>query len=397
MADTAQDSGMGAITALYRRVSRLYTEIPYQVIKTGYAFPAWHYFFEVTRRCNLRCKMCQYIDWLEQTPTRVQADGELTTEEWLNVIDQTARFGLITFTGGEVFVRKDFMQIFEHACSKRRVHFISNATMLTEERCKRAVELAPRRLGFRGFNFAGISIDGTREVHDVVRAQKGSFDRSIQGIKRLSDFRDAAGKACPIIHINTVIQEESLDCLPEMPRIAKEAGVNVLNLLTEMRSHDLPDLGHVDPGTFSREDFHIPGITREKLDIQLRKTLEEGARLGVEIRMPRMPYEAILDHYDQGYDLKEFECRAVWNNLYVGAKGGVYPCFINKVGNVRENSLKELWNSPQMKEFRMRRREGGFAVCRGCCELEHSGGDQSARPKTNGHAAPKTPELAGVE
>ena len=63
--------------------------------------------------------------------------------------------------------------------------------------------------------------------------------------------------------------------------------------------------------------------------------------------------------------------RQIWTNLYVGSKGGVYPCFIKKVGNVRENTLKELWNSDEMTAFRNFRRHGGFAVCQGCCELEH--------------------------
>jgi radical SAM protein with 4Fe4S-binding SPASM domain len=372
--DTGAENSQSSITGLYRRVTRLYTALPYRFSRSGRAFPAWHYFFEITRRCNLRCKMCQYIDWLEATPTRMQAEGELTTEEWLNVIDQTGRLSLITFTGGEVFVRKDFMRIFEHACSKRRTHFISNATMLTDERAKRCVELAPRRLGRRGFNFAGVSIDGTREVHDVIRAQRGAFDKSMNGVRALARYRDASGKQCPLIHINTVIQEANLDVLPELPGLMKEAGANVLNLLTEMRSHDLPDLGHVDPGQYKRSDIKHIRIDRDRLDGALQRTLEAARRVGLEVRLPRMPYESVLEHYDEGYDLSEFECRAVWTNLYVGAKGGVYPCFIYKVGNVREKSLKELWNSPEMRQFRHRRRESGFAVCRGCCELEHKGG-----------------------
>ncbi|MBI4556225.1 MAG: radical SAM protein [Candidatus Hydrogenedentes bacterium] len=363
----------GWITRLYRGVTHLHSGIPYHLSRSGWTFPTWHYFFEVTRRCNLRCKMCQYIDWLETVPTRVQADGELTTDEWLNVIDQTNRFSLITFTGGEVFVRKDFMRIFEHACSKRRVHFISNATMLTDERAKRCAELAPNRFGGKGFNFAGVSIDGTREIHDTIRAQRGAYDKSMNGIRALAQYRKESGKRAPLIHINTVIQSENLDCLRELPAIMAEAGADVLNLLTEMRSHDIPNLGQVDPGTFTRSDFTIPTITRAKLDESLRATLEQAARAGIEVRLPRMPYEELLNHYDAGYDLADFECRSIWTNLYVGSKGGVYPCFIYKVGNVREQSLKEIWNSPKLRDFRRRRREGGFAVCRGCCELEHSG------------------------
>ncbi|GMV99760.1 MAG: hypothetical protein AMXMBFR84_08990 [Candidatus Hydrogenedentota bacterium] len=363
----------GSITTLYRYATRLYAELPYRYSKSGRALPTWHYFIELTRRCNLRCKMCQYIDWLEQTPTRVQADGELTTEQWLNVIDQTGRMSLITFTGGEVFVRKDFMDIFEYACARRRVHFISNATMLTEPRAKRCAELAPKRMGMRGFNFAGISIDGTRDIHDVIRAQRGSFDKSTQGVRMLADYRKSMGKTLPYIHINTVIQEESIDCLPEMPALCKEMGANVLNLLTESRAHDLPTLGHVDPGTFTRSDLKHKHIDRAKLDYSLKRTLLEAQKVGIEVRFPRMPYEQVLNHYDQGYEMKDFECRSIWVNLFIGSKGGVYPCFIRKVGNVKDTPLKELRNNEIMRDFRLRRKEGGFAVCRGCCELEYKG------------------------
>jgi MoaA/NifB/PqqE/SkfB family radical SAM enzyme len=361
---------MGRITELYQRVTRLYTDLPYRFSGSGRSFPTWHYFFEITRRCNLRCVMCQYIDWLEETPARVQAEDELTTQEWIDVVNQTGRWSLITFTGGEVFVRKDFMEIFEHACAKRRVHFITNATMLTDDRAKRCVELAPKRLGGRGFSFAGISIDGTQEMHDQIRAQRGAFDRSINGVNALIRFRDAAGKRCPLVHINTVIQEANLECLPELPALCKDVGADVLNLLTEMRSFDLPELGQVDPSQFDRADLDYPRIDRDRLDAALQATMAEAHKLGIEVRMPRMSYESVIDHYDRGYDLKSMECRAIWTNLYVGAKGGVYPCFIRKIGNVREHSLKELRNNDIMRAFRQQRRSNAFTVCRGCCELE---------------------------
>jgi len=365
--------GNGGITALYRWLVRMYAAVPYNLSRTGRSFPPWHYFFEVTRRCNLRCKMCQYITWLQNTPTKVQAEGELTAEEWLNVIDQTVRWSLITFTGGETWVRKDFGEILDYACAKRRVHVISNATMLTETRARHCVELAPKRLGGRGLNFVGISIDGTREVHDEIRGQRGAFDKSMKGVGTLAETRREMGKSCPLIHINTVILKDNLEVLPQMPRAAAEAGAEVLNLLTEMRAHDLPGLGEADPGSFNQSELAMPTINVDRLDEVLRETMRAAEEAGIELRLPRTPYEELLTYHEGGYDLAQYDCRAVWTNLYVGAKGGVYPCFIQKVGDVRQNTLREIWNSPAMQRFRLRRREGGFAVCQGCCELEHKG------------------------
>ncbi|MBI2432303.1 MAG: radical SAM protein [Candidatus Hydrogenedentes bacterium] len=360
------------VANLYEFAQRAYSAIPYKYLNNGYAFPAWHYYMEVTRRCNLRCKMCQYIDWLENVPIKKQMEGELSTEEWLHVVDQVQRWSLITFTGGEAFVRKDFMEILGHASKKARTHFISNATMIPEERAEAIVELAPRRLGGIGFNFAGTSIEGPGERHDEIRVMRGAWDRTMNGIRRLCEYRDRAGKQCPLIHVTTVIQQANVDVLHLMPKMVKDAGVDVLNLVTETRMHDLPDLGDVDPQTYSFEDLRWPRVERGLLAEALNKTVEAAREVGLELRLPRMPREELLDYYDDvRLDLKNYECRNAWNTLFIGRQGNVYPCWIIKVGNVRENNLKELWNNATMRGFRQTCQKKLFALCPGCCFLEH--------------------------
>ncbi|MCP4646084.1 MAG: radical SAM protein, partial [bacterium] len=133
-------------TEWYRRAMRLHSAVPFRLMPSGRAFPAWHYFFEVTRRCNLRCKMCQYREWFDRNPAGELLEGELTTEEWKDLIDQTGRFSLITFTGGEPWVRQDFLDRLSHASAKRRTHVITNGVMLNDERVRACVDLAPRGL-----------------------------------------------------------------------------------------------------------------------------------------------------------------------------------------------------------------------------------------------------------
>ena len=63
--------------------------------------------FELTARCNLRCRMC-YIH-------REENDGEIKTEEfsseeWLNIAKEAQQCGMLflLLTGGEPFIRPDF-------------------------------------------------------------------------------------------------------------------------------------------------------------------------------------------------------------------------------------------------------------------------------------------------
>lgn len=368
---------------LYSIARRTYSHLPYKFSSSGKAFRPWHFGIEITLRCNLRCQMCHYIDWLENVPIREQMEGELSTDEWLGVIDQLPRWSFITFTGGESFVRKDFLDILTYASRKARTHFISNTTMMPEDRAQKVVALAPRRFGGLGLNFIGVSIEGPRDVHDHIRRLNGAWDRTIAGVARLREAKRIAGKTCPLIHITTVLQEDNVDSIHLLPGICADNGIDVVNFVTETRMHDLPELGCRHPGTYQLDDLRWPKIDRERLTKALDQTEREAKRLGVELRLPRMPRRQLLDYYDPAgklanLNLDEYECRNAWNSLYIGRKGDVNSCWIHKLGNVRDSNILELWTSEKMVDFRQSCQKGIFAPCPGCCLLEHKT-DRSCR------------------
>ena len=90
---------------------------------------------DVTYRCNERCVHC-YLDHDDH--------GEMTTAEIKSTLDQLAEAGVffLTFSGGEVFLRRDFFEIVEYA---RRLMFNvkikTNAVMIHEEEARRIREL----------------------------------------------------------------------------------------------------------------------------------------------------------------------------------------------------------------------------------------------------------------
>ncbi len=359
------------MAGLYRLALHMQSGIPYHVFKGGFAFPAWHYYLEVTRRCNLRCAMCQYIQWLKETPVALQKQGELTTEEWKSVIDQTGRFSLLTFTGGEPWLRQDFMELLEYACSRRVTHCISNCTLLTEEDAKLCVELAPKRVPAKGFVSLGVSLDAPRGRHDAIRGQTGAFDKAAHTITFLTRYRTERGRRWPMVHVTSVIQAANLDVLPEMPGLARDIGADVLNLTMEIRYHDMKGVGEVDPSAIKASDIKLPRLERAPLERALEATRQAADKAGITLRLPRMPVEHVIGYYTGGLELSQFRCRQPWTTLIVGYRGEVFPCFIQKVGDIRENRLKEIWNGPEMRTFRQRCRVGLWPLCQGCCEMEY--------------------------
>ena len=365
------------IGSLYRLVNGMHRSVPYYLSPSARAFPPWHFVFEVTRRCNLRCKMCQNIEWLKQIPVAAQREGELTTEEWFNVIDQVPRLGLITFTGGEPFLRDDFMQLLERSSAQCRTHFISNGVLLNDESAGRCVALAPKRLGGVGLNFAGISIDGPAEVHDHIRGIQGGFDRSTHAIKMLTELRRRAGKKCPLVHVTACIQEDNVDFLAQMPQVVADAGADVLNLTIENRV--IGTIRKEAEATKSLDSYDVsempfPSLEPERVKAALGQTRIAAEKAGIELRMPAMPDSEIIRYYQGHVKLEDFVCRTVWSDIFVNCTGDICPgCPFVEVGNVREVSVKEIWNGSNSRRFRRSIRSGLLAACIGCCSVCHRG------------------------
>src|SRR3989442_1895597 len=82
---------------------------------------------DLTMRCNERCVHCYRL--IERRP-------ELTTDEVKALLADLARAGTLylTFSGGEIFLRKELFELCQHA---RRLHFAlrrkSNALPVTPE------------------------------------------------------------------------------------------------------------------------------------------------------------------------------------------------------------------------------------------------------------------------
>ena len=128
---------------------------------------------ELTYGCNLRCVHCY-------NPTHVARD-EITTEQIFRILDGLAAQGCLSigFTGGEIFTRRDALEIFRYA--KRSgfvVTLLTNATMITPELADQVKELDPYQLE--------ISVYGaTAEIYEKVTRVPGSFARFCRGVDLL--------------------------------------------------------------------------------------------------------------------------------------------------------------------------------------------------------------------
>src|SRR5437764_7108583 len=72
---------------------------------------------ELTRRCPLECQHCYNNLPMGDLAARSR---ELSKEEYFSVLDELSAMGVLwlLFTGGEIFARKDFLEIYTYAKQK---------------------------------------------------------------------------------------------------------------------------------------------------------------------------------------------------------------------------------------------------------------------------------------
>jgi radical SAM protein with 4Fe4S-binding SPASM domain len=132
---------------------------------------------ELTYRCNLRCRHC-YTDCYNG---REHFSKELTTPEIVRILGEMADLGILwlNFTGGEVFMRPDFFEIYDEACRKGFiVTLFTNATLLTSATVARLAQRPPFFL-----DVSCHSVD--EDAFDRFTQTPGSFRQFLDGMERL--------------------------------------------------------------------------------------------------------------------------------------------------------------------------------------------------------------------
>ena len=136
-----------------------------------------------TARCNLRCEHCFYKESLD-----APNPGELDKEIFKQLAEETKPLLWYAFAGGEVFIRKDFSQLYRTVSETARPRLITIPTngWYTEKTYKAVLEMLQQNP--KQSLIIQLSIDGTQEIHDLIRGQN-SFVKAMATFKKLSPLR----------------------------------------------------------------------------------------------------------------------------------------------------------------------------------------------------------------
>ncbi len=135
---------------------------------------------ELTSRCNLQCKMCYVCN---KANAKEVIKREKTADEWIDLAKQARDAGVlyVLLTGGEVFIRDDFREIYE-AISEMgfSVQIYTNGTLITPELAKWLGKRPPAKVSVTLYG-------ASQETYKSITGSSSAFNRAIQGIELLKD------------------------------------------------------------------------------------------------------------------------------------------------------------------------------------------------------------------
>ena len=362
-----------SIKNLQKVLPRLYSYIPFHLLPQ-YAFPPLHVYFEVTYRCNLRCDMCHFLEIIEDTEKNRKYKNEMSADEVKKVISKLPRHAIITFTGGEAFMKNDFMEIFDYAVSRHKVHIITNGTSLNESMVDNLLQKRLRSLFGSGMFFLGVSMEGREELHDHITTIPGSFQRTTRGLERL--LKQRGRYRYPLVHLTCVINASNALDLAFLYDYANDLGVDVCNFVlsnpaTYWHGKDYDQVDHLQIATKPVEEIESNILKEElnKLD-QKSKVHKTQLRYSPNYITP----DEIVRYYSNKSSYKDYRCYAPWTKIGVSAYGDVFSCPHYRLTNVKDNGEGLAWNSAEHQEFRERIKDQKiFPGCLGCCQSEYVG------------------------
>jgi MoaA/NifB/PqqE/SkfB family radical SAM enzyme len=285
----------------------------------------------VNERCNIKCRYCEY--WRMD-----EYQEEMSIDEWqqalLSVRDFVGNFS-ISFSGGEPYLKKGFLDLLTF-CNEVGIHagVTTNGSAMNEKNARRTVEARP-------FN-VNISCDAcSAEIQDYVRGYPGLFDTITKGIGYLQQYQRELGVDFPII-IKPVVHAANFRQLPALVEWANEVGATAVNFQPMDRwTQETYDELWIEEAEHGELEFVIDRLLHMKKN-------------GAKIMNSEQVLKLIPAHFrEESAPPEAMPCRVGMRDCFIRPNGDVEPCFFyDSIGNLRENSLRDIWYGEAGRENR---------------------------------------------
>lgn len=308
-------------------------------------------YYLISNKCNFRCPMCD--QWKMGQSEKPQE--YLSSKEMKSVVDQAAAWGIKSFgiSGGEPLIFKDrILELLSYANKKKMyTHFVTNGWLLDEETIREYDKL--------GGGHISLSLDALSPMHDDLRGVPGAFERVMKAIKAY----EAVKPKNILLKINLVISNKNLDEVLDVVEMTKKVGASIF-----VQPYD--PYNWETRKKLSHKEYHenypmwVSRARMDKLKTVVDKMIEMKKKDASLIINSLEHLQAIPKYFS--LELNRSKCYVAYRSLVIGPFGEVSVCKYGDVGNVRKNTIKEIWKSDKYNQIRKSSVRCNFDCLLGC-------------------------------
>jgi len=318
----------------------------------GYAWQPFFLLIHLTLNCNCRCQYCYQKD----NPFYQKRNGFIKPADLEKILTEIRSSFLIKpnlhFFGGEPLINPYFGHLLDLADKYRMETSLATNGVLLDRYSAQILK--------SNLNQMNVSIDGLDSIHDQIRGVKGSFEKVIDNIKKL---RKKEGPKRKIINVNCLILPDNHQRLVDLAVYFKDNRVDI----------DVLAFQHL----YFNRPKNRPAIDLTVLKSQIDKLNKLRAKFNILV-IPKIRFEDLTSYYLLEKKAKfKNNCNIPWlglnilPNLEATPGGGVLGCN-QVVGDLKKQTLKEIWNGPLMRQFRKNIIKKGLPrICFHCCHRQY--------------------------
>jgi len=289
----------------------------------------------VNSTCELACEHCSEHAQLNQP-------DDLRTSEIVKLSEELGRLESLHITGGEPLLREELASICTQFIRHNALRHLSiNTSGYYVARTSRTVERILARSELEQC-VVELSIDGMADFHNRFRGDPRSFDNAIQTYYGLA----AIARRDPRLRLR-VVSTATRDNLDDLERLSHY----LYERCPQLERHSV----NILQGERRRGNLRAPELGRFLALTQRIQSLWADRTRASQKRVT----EPVLSWAKaQGLSTREqvVPCKAGVLSAVVYANGDVAVCETDsahpRLGNLRENSFRELWSSPQAQKAR---------------------------------------------
>lgn len=329
----------------------------------------------VNNICNLHCKMCDVGTGYSESNFYYHLMGAKPTNMPLElfqlICDQAAQFYpnvKLGYAFTEPLIYPHLLPSLEYAKTKKLYTAITTNGLKLK---KLAQNLADVSLGE-----IAVSLDGPPKTHNEIRGNSQSFEWAFEGMEMLHKYSNGKTK----MSVFCTITEWNYDKLKEFARYFEKMPLQTLGFMhtnytnTGMAAAHNARWGEIYPATES----NLAQINLENINLpRLSEEIQQLRKLNLPFPITFSPNLTDLQGIENFYLHPENKigkrCNDAFLNLMIKSNGTVIPahgrCYDVIAGNLYENDLQQIWNSPSLAQFRKDlMKDGGLMpACSRCC------------------------------